>query len=54
VRRLLARRKDVFPGYTTAGFESAFGAHFTIQQRVPVPGAARVLYRMRRKEKATA
>jgi ribosomal protein L11 methylase PrmA len=48
-RRLLARRAaNAFPDYTPAGFEAAFGAHFTIRERAPIPGTSRTLYLMRR------
>jgi hypothetical protein len=44
VRKLLATREDVFPGYDEAGFEQALGAHFTIERKVPIAGTARTLY----------
>jgi hypothetical protein len=54
VQRLLARRPDIFPGYTAAGFEAAFaggaGANFSIVRREPIPGTARTLYLLRRRE----
>ncbi len=54
-RRLLARRApDAFPDYTPAGFEAAFGAHFTIRERAPIPGTSRTLYLMRRRRDAAA
>jgi hypothetical protein len=49
VRRMLATREDVFPGYHRAGFEAAFGEHFVVEQRHPVPESERVLYLMRRR-----
>jgi ribosomal protein L11 methylase PrmA len=48
VQRLLATRPDIFPDYTTDGFEAAFAAHFTVIAREPVPGTVRTLYAMRR------
>jgi ribosomal protein L11 methylase PrmA len=50
VRRMLATREDVFPGYHRAGFEAAFGQHFTIERCHPLPESERVLYLMRRRE----
>lgn len=47
VQRLLAGRKDVFPGYEQAAFEEAFGRHFTIEARTPLAGTQRTLYRLR-------
>ncbi|MDO9384803.1 MAG: hypothetical protein Q7T86_18305 [Hyphomicrobiaceae bacterium] len=49
VQRLLLNRKDIFPHYTEAGFEAAFGTRYEIEQKQPIPGAARTLYLMRRK-----
>lgn len=46
VRRLLATREDVFPDYTTEGFEAAFATCFTIVEREPIPESERTLYRM--------
>ena len=48
VRRLLATRKDIFPGYTLAAFEAAFSRVFEITQRHAVPGTSRMLFAMRR------
>ncbi len=48
VRRLLATREDVFPGYDREGFEAAFAARFA--RRVasePIPGSERTLYLLR-------
>lgn len=50
VARLLAGREDVFPGYTEAGFEAAFGRRFAVEARAPLEGSGRVLYRLRRRE----
>lgn len=49
VRRLLATREDVFPDYTLAAFEAAFGEVFEITSREPVPGTVRTLFAMRRR-----
>ncbi len=49
VQRLLAHRADIFPEYTQAGFERAFGQVYDIVQHLPVPDSERVLYLMRRK-----
>ncbi|HDR00266.1 MAG TPA: class I SAM-dependent methyltransferase [candidate division WOR-3 bacterium] len=46
VRRLLATREDIFPGYTRAGFEAAFGLHYTVDQALPIAGTERTLYLM--------
>lgn len=47
VRRLLASRRDVFPGYTQEGFEAAFSGPFEVERREPIAGTARTLYRMK-------
>jgi hypothetical protein len=49
VRRLLATREDIFPGYTAAAFEAEFARFFDVAQRHPVPGTVRTLYAMRRR-----
>jgi len=49
VRRLLATREDVFPDYTLAAFEAAFGQMFEITRREPVPGTVRTIFAMRRR-----
>ena len=41
---LLATRDDIFPGYTTEGFEAAFGAYFDIMHKTAVADSGRVLY----------
>jgi hypothetical protein len=46
---LLATREDVFPDYTEAGFEAAFGAIFEIERKTRLEGSERTLYRMRRR-----
>jgi len=47
VRRLLATREDVFPGYDRAGFEAAFAGHFAPEAVQDIPGTERTLYLMR-------
>ena len=51
VKRLLSSRQDIFPDYTKAGFESAFGMHFEILEESPIAGSERILYLMERKQK---
>jgi ribosomal protein L11 methylase PrmA len=48
VQRLLSMREDVFPHYTREHFEKAFGAGYSIQETVPIPGTLRSLYLMRK------
>jgi hypothetical protein len=47
VRRLLATREDIFPGYTRPDFENEFGRYFRVEQTVPVEGSERILYLMK-------
>lgn len=47
VQRLLAARKDIFDAYDEPGFEAAFGEHFTIVEKTPIPGTVRTLYLLR-------
>jgi len=47
VRRLLATREDIFPGYSVDGFEKEFQEHFTIERREAIAGTERILYLMR-------
>jgi hypothetical protein len=47
VQKMLAMRKDIFPGYTQAGFEKAFGAGFEILASAPVEASNRRIYLMR-------
>ena len=49
VRRLLATREDIFPGYTREAFERAFGAFFETCRVAPLPGSTRTLYAMTRR-----
>jgi len=46
VRRLLATREDIFPGYTQAGFEEAFSSRFAILASSPVKDSERTIYLM--------
>jgi ribosomal protein L11 methylase PrmA len=51
VDTLLATREDIFPEYTVAGFEAAFGQEFEIREQRAVDGSERLLYLMKRKER---
>ena len=53
VKRLLTNREDVFPTYTTDGFEAAFARHFTMAERRPIPESDRWLYLFHRREATT-
>lgn len=46
-KRLLASRIDIFPDYTTEGFELEFSRKFKILQKKKIPGSARTMYLMR-------
>ncbi len=46
VQRLLASRADIFPDYTTAGFEAAFSHLFWIRASEAINGTSRRLYFM--------
>lgn len=50
VRRLLARRRDIFDDYTEQGFAAAFGAQWSIVRSVALPETERTMYLMRRRE----
>ncbi|MBN2386837.1 MAG: hypothetical protein JXB85_07425 [Anaerolineales bacterium] len=50
VGRLLRSREDIFPDYTRAGFEAAFGALFEVAQVSKVVDSERWLYLMKKKE----
>lgn len=45
---LLATRKDIFPQYTEAGFETVFKTRFKIVSKDKVPGSKRTLYLLKR------
>jgi hypothetical protein len=49
VQRLLSSRKDIFPDYTEAGFESSFEANFKLNRKESIEGSKRTLYLYRRK-----
>lgn len=49
VKILLTSREDVFPDYTSEGFERAFAERFTIERRESIASSERTLYLMRRK-----
>jgi len=49
VRALLTHREDVFPDYTSEGFEAAFASEFEILAADPIRDSERTLYRMRRR-----
>jgi hypothetical protein len=46
VQKLLASRKDIFPGYTLEGFEQAFRGLFEVRERIAVPESHRTLFLM--------
>jgi hypothetical protein len=49
VKRLLATREDIFPEYTTAGFEAAFTEYYETEKQQPVTGTERRLYLMKKR-----
>lgn len=49
VQKLLASRKDVFPDYTTEGFERAFSEHFMVRRRERIVDSDRDLYLLERR-----
>jgi hypothetical protein len=49
VQRLLASRQDIFPNYTSQGFETAFGSYFEIISQHLIQDSDRVLYLMKRR-----
>jgi len=46
VQKLLATREDIFPNYTPAGFEAAFGHRFHIRKTEKIGGSERLLFLM--------
>lgn len=46
VRILLRNRQDIFDTYDEDHFRLAFERHFSVTERVPLPGSDRVLFRM--------
>jgi hypothetical protein len=53
-QRLLRNRPDIFPDYTSQGFERAFGEFFVIADCQRVGDAERWLYLMTRREPPSA
>jgi len=49
VRRLLASREDIFPGYTIQGFRDAFSADFRTLEEVPLADTHRTLFLLEKK-----
>jgi ribosomal protein L11 methylase PrmA len=49
VQRLLASREDIFPNYTTEGFESAITSRFNIVKKCPIRETERTIYLLERK-----
>ena len=49
VQRLLASRRDVFPGYTIEGFREAFATDFDLLSETHIEGTARTLFHVRRR-----
>ncbi len=50
VRKLLATREDVFPGYQLAAFRQVFGERFEILSEQPIPGTQRTLFHGRARD----
>lgn len=50
VERMLSGRDDIFSGYDEAGFEAAMRARFEVEERIPIPGTGRTLWRLSRRE----
>ncbi len=44
VQTLLTTRKDIFPNYTVAGFETAFSTKFCLIKKEAINGSDRILY----------
>lgn len=49
VKRLLATRNDIFPGYHREGFEAAFGRYFNLTRSDDLRDSVRTLYLMEKK-----
>ena len=49
VQRLLASRRDVFPGYTIEGFREAVVSRFELLSETPIEGTSRTLFHLRRR-----
>jgi ribosomal protein L11 methylase PrmA len=50
VKRLLTTREDIFPDYTEAGLEFAFGRYYEIDAKHPVERSERTLFLMTRRD----
>ena len=50
VKVLLATRDDIFPDYTEAGFQGAFGEWFDVVQKRRVAESERAVYLLKRKQ----
>lgn len=50
VRRLLAARRDRLDGYSEEAFQAALEERWSVVERAPITGSARVLYHLRRRE----
>lgn len=49
VQVLLATRKDIFPAYTTEGFEKAFSKYYILCEKRAIPNSRRVIYLWKKK-----
>lgn len=49
VQKLLATRKDIFPGYNETGLKHAFAEWYTLIKESPIAGSKRTLYLFKRK-----
>ena len=47
-QQLIARKETAPAGYAGASFESAFSRYFRIEKKDPIPGTARILYRLKK------
>ncbi len=52
VQEMLRNRSDEFHDYTTGEFERCFERFFAMEEKSPIPGTARTLYHLVRKEDA--
>jgi ribosomal protein L11 methylase PrmA len=50
VRRLLASRRDIFPGYTIEGFRAAFASDWELLTEVPIEASPRTLFHFRKRD----
>lgn len=48
-QRLLKAREDIFPNYSSEGFEEAFKSYFTVKKKETLAGTSRTLYLLERK-----